>query len=586
MTYIENQFQPAAQYTKTHVVRYESNPRCHHFSLRRQGTDNLSRTFTTSVQIHGLTSSCFFQDFVPGMLASKIQGSDTRLLSRFLVYPHDLEKLLGVLPRPLSDRYVSDNRLAGKAIPRDLSALKTHSNWLDSEGASIERRLSKGKGLVILLHGAPGVGKTSTAESIAAASGRPLFSITCGDLGLSPKEVESALEEIFRFAQMWNCILLLDECDIFLARRNKTDIVRNGLVSGKYSLMDRGQHSTLTSTVFLRTLEFYTGVLFLTTNRVGVIDDAIKSRLTWTVYYPPLDGLQTERIWEINLRLLRERNSNLDIDEKEIMEYAKSHFQKSRKNNCCWNGRQIQNAFKVASALAEWETYKARTTARNKLDIEVFEHASSAHRPLLRSSHFETIAQGTQTFDYYLREATGRSEADRAYQNTKRADDWSFEEEPYDSQQSNNQYEPRYKTKRYPFDTVQWSKTSTELTLAPPDVSYRKSRRGQKDQTHSNGPRSSFSRAKWPSVSSLNEDNRSSRKLAARRFSDQGYGASSSNEKSAHSLNQMDDWPSDRHHTRGRRFDEHPDGELSQSDIDGDQYQHEGHEDDSESWNC
>lgn len=93
----------------------------------------------------------------------------------------------------------------------------------------------KGKGLVILLHGAPGVGKTSTAESVAAASGKPLFQITCGDLGLTPSEVEKALKEIFRFAQQWNCVLLLDECDIFLAQRTKNDIVRNGLVSGRSS---------------------------------------------------------------------------------------------------------------------------------------------------------------------------------------------------------------------------------------------------------------------------------------------------------------------------------------------------------------
>ena len=91
----------------------------------------------------------------------------------------------------------------------------------------------KGKGLVILLHGAPGVGKTSTAESVAAASGKPVFQITCGDLGLTPREVEKALKEIFRFAQIWNCVLLLDECDVFLAQRTKNDIVRNGLVSGK-----------------------------------------------------------------------------------------------------------------------------------------------------------------------------------------------------------------------------------------------------------------------------------------------------------------------------------------------------------------
>jgi ATP-dependent Lon protease len=38
----------------------------------------------------------------------------------------------------------------------------------------------KGKGLVILLHGAPGVGKTTTAEGIAELFQKPPFQMTCG----------------------------------------------------------------------------------------------------------------------------------------------------------------------------------------------------------------------------------------------------------------------------------------------------------------------------------------------------------------------------------------------------------------------
>jgi len=84
-----------------------------------------------------------------------------------------------------------------------------------------------------------GVGKTSTAECVAAANGKPLLPITCGDLGLSPKDVEENLEFHFRLAQAWDCVLLLDEADVFLARRTVEDVSRNALVS-----------------VFLRILEY------------------------------------------------------------------------------------------------------------------------------------------------------------------------------------------------------------------------------------------------------------------------------------------------------------------------------------------
>lgn len=92
----------------------------------------------------------------------------------------------------------------------------------------------KGRGIVILLHGAPGVGKTATAEAVAQKYKRPLFSISCGDLGYQPEKVESALTEVFRLAQVWNCILLLDEADVFLTQRSINDLKRNAMVSSKF----------------------------------------------------------------------------------------------------------------------------------------------------------------------------------------------------------------------------------------------------------------------------------------------------------------------------------------------------------------
>lgn len=58
----------------------------------------------------------------------------------------------------------------------------------------------KGSGLVILLHGVPGVGKTTTAEAVAMDNRKPLFALTSGDLGSTSKDVETALRETFRLA--------------------------------------------------------------------------------------------------------------------------------------------------------------------------------------------------------------------------------------------------------------------------------------------------------------------------------------------------------------------------------------------------
>lgn len=76
------------------------------------------------------------------------------------------------------------------------------------------------------------MGKTSTAECIADYTQRPLFPITCGDIGDTAAAVEVNLGKNFQLAHKWGCVLLLDEADVFMARRNGADIQRNSLVSG------------------------------------------------------------------------------------------------------------------------------------------------------------------------------------------------------------------------------------------------------------------------------------------------------------------------------------------------------------------
>lgn len=122
--------------------------------------------------------------------------------------------------------------------------INTHFSRDRSKTADFDLVLEKGKGVIVLLHGVPGVGKTATAECVAASQGRPLLPITCGDLGLSPQEVETTLQTAFQLAQAWDCVMLLDEADIFLAQRTNQDVKRNALVS-----------------VFLRILEYYEGIL-------------------------------------------------------------------------------------------------------------------------------------------------------------------------------------------------------------------------------------------------------------------------------------------------------------------------------------
>lgn len=183
----------------------------------------------------------------------KLSGEDLALLpSRMFVYSlrnrkfvnADVQNLksIEVILDPFSDLKIEEphKRLIRSVVQDhfDKKSVQRQMRAQDIEPLEQDFIRGKGKGLVIMLHGAPGVGKTATAEAIASAHRKPLFAITCGDLGIDPREVESTLSEIFRLANLWDCILLLDEAEIFLSRREKKDdnLQRNALVSSRFPL--------------------------------------------------------------------------------------------------------------------------------------------------------------------------------------------------------------------------------------------------------------------------------------------------------------------------------------------------------------
>lgn len=50
---------------------------------------------------------------------------------------------------------------------------------------------------------------TQNTESVAAATGKPLFSVSVSDIGLKPAEVEHNLELLFELAATWRAVMLL-----------------------------------------------------------------------------------------------------------------------------------------------------------------------------------------------------------------------------------------------------------------------------------------------------------------------------------------------------------------------------------------
>ncbi len=180
----------------------------------------------------------------------------------------------------------------------------------------------KGGGLMFLLHGPPGVGKTLTAEAVADFLQVPLYSISISELGYTPDEVEKNLAAALELGVAWDAVVLLDEADIFMEQRSNADIIRNAMVG-----------------VFLRKLEYFPGVLFLTSNRASQIDTAFMSRLALLLEYPTLTLDQKTQIWTYFLGTVENRAEDVD---KSIPEFANSQL----------DGRQIKTLTRMAAAIS------------------------------------------------------------------------------------------------------------------------------------------------------------------------------------------------------------------------------------------
>lgn len=206
----------------------------------------------------------------------------------------------------------------------------------------------KGTGCIILLQGVPGVGKTFTAQALASKLKRPLYSITASDLGDSIGSVDERLTTVLNHGQRWGCVMLLDEADVYLRTRAQNSLSFNSIVG-----------------VFLRQLEWFPGIMVLTTNVAG-LDEAIVDRCQLRLELPPLNRKAIGKLWQTycSEHHLQEfisesvaKKLKVQVD-PEVEKWWKVHYQeaaeqaRSTGGKTAVSGREIQHLLRTAAGLA------------------------------------------------------------------------------------------------------------------------------------------------------------------------------------------------------------------------------------------
>jgi len=242
-------------------------------------------------------------------------------------------------------------------------------SFVENHGAAAEARkkskvmedviAGKGEGLIMLLSGPPGTGKTLMAEAVADRTHKPLFYLQAEDLGINAAVLGANVKKVFEMATEWDAVILLDEADVFMAERHPQDIARNELVS-----------------IFLRELEYFRGIIFLTTNLYSTIDSAFRSRVSLHLLFNSLTPEARMLVWRKFLNRLpaasstqgengkmhvgESKNGKGKMEEGEIMDDEVLDLtDEDLKELAAWqlNGREIKTAVKMTKSWCEHKGY-------------------------------------------------------------------------------------------------------------------------------------------------------------------------------------------------------------------------------------
>ncbi|KAJ4221582.1 hypothetical protein NW759_006827 [Fusarium solani] len=235
-----------------------------------------------------------------------------------------------------------------------LSLVRSHNmtNGTSTAMQDLDVIADKGQGLIVLLSGPPGTGKTLMAEAIADHLRRPLYHLQADDLGTEVASLGAKFQRASKMASAWNAIILLDEADVFIAQREPRDVERNGLVCA-----------------LLRELEYFSGIIFFTTNLVRNIDSAFRSRVSMHLVFPPLAREAREKIWRMFVDRLSQKRGRISeggvSDESYDESYAMSLDGQDIAQLALWelDGREIKTAIQTVNTWCRNENY-AMTLAR------------------------------------------------------------------------------------------------------------------------------------------------------------------------------------------------------------------------------
>ncbi len=251
--------------------------------------------------------------FTPGKIRDALhQGRSLASMSKFIDIPrsilfqscnnqmsHELTQKATRIPAKFGWNDIvmnADQRLALKnACDQLIFRKKVYEEW------DYIKKYPYGRGLSVLLFGAPGTGKSMCAQVIAHEMNLELYRVDLSKVvDKYVGETEKAISMIFREAKKCNVVLFFDECDTLFAKRSDDGGSNQSSNNNKTALL-------------LQEVEAYDGVSVLATNYKHNIDPAFFRRMKFIVEFQFPDPDTREMLWKTTIPKTTPLAEDVDI---------------------------------------------------------------------------------------------------------------------------------------------------------------------------------------------------------------------------------------------------------------------------------
>ena len=172
---------------------------------------------------------------------------------------------------------------------------EVYENW------NYTKKYPYGRGLSVLLFGAPGTGKSMCAQVIAHELNLELYRVDLSKvIDKYVGETEKSISMIFREAKKCNVVLFFDECDTLFAKRSDDGGSNQSSNNNKTALL-------------LQEVEAYDGVSVLATNYKHNIDPAFFRRMKYIVEFQFPDPDTRFMLWRTTIPKTTPLNEDVDL---------------------------------------------------------------------------------------------------------------------------------------------------------------------------------------------------------------------------------------------------------------------------------